>query len=450
MLIRFVDLVIILLGALVASGGANTVETGFASICAFTLSIAFICFPVLGMYRPSRSRPLWHCVLLPVLSWFAVLGSSVLLVAALRGIYPAEIASVARWALFSVLGLIACRLVGRAVSRSFSGVHNGSLTVAIVGTGDHCLQLVQNVGPRGNSVYQIASIFDTGCGVLGNWCGPPVFRDRVGFAAYIRRYKIDELWFALPLSQGATILEFAELFRNDLIDIRFLPDVSGLVPFGSEGIDRVGGPAVKLLGSPVSDQALVSKAIFDRMFAFAMLLALSPLLLVIACAVKLSSRGPVLFKQRRRGVMGEVFEIYKFRSMHVHTEFEGVVKQATRNDPRVTGVGAFLRRTSLDELPQLLNVARGEMSIVGPRPHAIEHDVLYQNIVDGYIHRYRIRPGITGWAQVNGFRGETDTVEKMQRRVQHDLYYVSNWSFAFDMRIILMTLVNGFGHHNAY
>jgi exopolysaccharide biosynthesis polyprenyl glycosylphosphotransferase len=172
--------------------------------------------------------------------------------------------------------------------------------------------------------------------------------------------------------------------------------------------------------------------------------------LCIALAVKLSSPGPVMFTQRRKGANGKVFNIFKFRSMHAHETARGVVQQATRNDPRITRVGAFLRRTSLDELPQFFNVLRGEMSVVGPRPHAIEHDTLYQNIVDGYIHRYRIKPGITGWAQVNGFRGETDRIEKMRGRVEHDLYYLSNWSFWFDVRIVFATVFKGLVHRNAY
>jgi exopolysaccharide biosynthesis polyprenyl glycosylphosphotransferase len=200
----------------------------------------------------------------------------------------------------------------------------------------------------------------------------------------------------------------------------------------------------------LSPLALANKDIFDRVFAALALVALAPLMLVIAAAVKLSSRGPVLFTQRRKGADGRVFRIFKFRSMSVHAPDEGLLQQATRNDPRVTRVGAFLRRTSFDELPQFFNVLIGDMSIVGPRPHAIEHDALYQTVVDDYIQRYRIKPGITGWAQVNGFRGETDRIEKMQGRVDHDLYYLRNWSFALDMRILFATVIKGLTHSNAY
>jgi Undecaprenyl-phosphate glucose phosphotransferase len=209
-------------------------------------------------------------------------------------------------------------------------------------------------------------------------------------------------------------------------------------------------PAINLVASPLSASSMLKKEIFDRLFATAALIALAPLLLAIAIAVKLSSRGPVLFKQKRKGADGRVFTIYKFRSMRLHTEAKGTLSQATRDDRRVTKVGAFLRRTSLDELPQFFNVLRGDMSVVGPRPHALEHDDLYQKVVSGYIHRYRIKPGITGWAQINGFRGETDRIEKMEGRVAHDLYYLGNWSFGLDMRIIAATIFKGLRHTNAY
>jgi Undecaprenyl-phosphate glucose phosphotransferase len=215
-------------------------------------------------------------------------------------------------------------------------------------------------------------------------------------------------------------------------------------------IDLIGAPAISLVASPLPARAIVQKEIFDRVFAALALLALMPLLAIIAIAVKCSSRGPTFFTQYRKGADGRVFKIYKFRTMRPHAEKAGVVTQATKGDPRVTRVGALLRRTSLDELPQFFNVLRGEMSVVGPRPHAIEHDELYQKVINGYIHRYRIKPGITGWAQVNGFRGETDRVEKMQKRVEHDLYYLRNWSFALDMRIVMTTVARGLINSNAY
>jgi putative colanic acid biosynthesis UDP-glucose lipid carrier transferase len=170
----------------------------------------------------------------------------------------------------------------------------------------------------------------------------------------------------------------------------------------------------------------------------------------IAIAIKLSSPGPVFFRQRRKGLKGRPFSIYKFRSMRVHAQERGVVRQATRNDNRITPVGRFLRRTSLDEIPQFINVLRGEMSIVGPRPHALEHDDLYGPLISGYLDRYRIKPGITGWAQINGYRGETDALEKMAGRVEYDLYYLRHRSFWMDIKIVLRTVVRGFLSKQAY
>jgi lipopolysaccharide/colanic/teichoic acid biosynthesis glycosyltransferase len=223
-----------------------------------------------------------------------------------------------------------------------------------------------------------------------------------------------------------------------------------LALFEGSVMDLLGVPTINLATSPLPPKAVMQKDIFDRLFAAGALLAVSPILLACAIAVKLSSSGPVFFKQNRKGADGRVFTIFKFRTMRLHAQKAGVLEQAKRGDPRITRVGGFLRRTSLDELPQFINVLRGEMSVVGPRPHALEHDDLYQKVVSGYIHRYRIKPGITGWAQVNGFRGETDRIEKMEGRVAHDLYYLGNWSFGLDVKIIFATIFKGLRHTNAY
>ncbi|RME08664.1 MAG: exopolysaccharide biosynthesis polyprenyl glycosylphosphotransferase, partial [Bacteroidetes bacterium] len=168
-----------------------------------------------------------------------------------------------------------------------------------------------------------------------------------------------------------------------------------------------------------------------------------------ALAVKLSSKGPVLFKQRRYGLDGQIVEVWKFRSMTV-TEDGDNIRQARKNDPRVTPVGSFLRRTSLDELPQFINVLQGRMSIVGPRPHAVAHNEQYRKLIKGYMWRHKVKPGITGWAQVNGWRGETDTLEKMKKRVEYDLDYIRRWSLWLDLKIILLTVFKGFVGKNAY
>ena len=192
------------------------------------------------------------------------------------------------------------------------------------------------------------------------------------------------------------------------------------------------------------------KALEDRVLALLIIIGISPLLLLIALLVKCTSRGPIFFKQLRHGWDGHIIKIYKFRTMYQHYEEGGKVTQASLNDQRITPFGRFLRRTSLDELPQFINVLQGRMSIVGPRPHAVSHNEFYKDSIKAYMQRHKVKPGITGWAQINGWRGETETLEKMEKRVEYDLFYIEHWSLAFDLKIILLTFFQGFFNKNAY
>lgn len=210
-----------------------------------------------------------------------------------------------------------------------------------------------------------------------------------------------------------------------------------------------GIPLFAICETPFAGMNGVLKRASDLVFSSGLLVLLWPLLALIAIGVRLSSPGPILFKQRRYGLYGESIMVYKFRSMTV-CEADAAVVQAKRNDERVTPLGKFLRRTSLDELPQLFNVLLGSMSLVGPRPHAVSHNEAYRKVIDGYMRRHKVRPGITGWAQVNGCRGETETVEKMQRRVEYDLDYLRNWSLGLDIAILLRTARLVWRDRNAY
>ena len=202
-------------------------------------------------------------------------------------------------------------------------------------------------------------------------------------------------------------------------------------------------PVLDVFDRPIADWDVVMKWLFDKAVGGLALIAALPVMAIVALAVRLDSRGPALFKQKRYGFNNELIEVYKFRSMYVDQADATASKLVTKGDPRVTRVGRFIRKTSLDELPQLLNVVlKGNLSLVGPRPHAVHAkavDRLYDEAVDGYFARHRVKPGITGWAQINGWRGETDNDEKIQRRVEHDLYYIENWSVLFDLYILAMT-----------
>jgi putative colanic acid biosynthesis UDP-glucose lipid carrier transferase len=267
---------------------------------------------------------------------------------------------------------------------------------------------------------------------------------------YVECNRISQVWIALPMSAQEQISNILKALDHSTADIKFVPDLFGLQLL-NHSVDQVAGlPVINLRASPLDGNARLIKAIEDRMLAAMILVLIAPLLTTIAIAVKLSSPGPVLFRQKRHGLDGKIIEVWKFRTMRVHAEEGDRVTQATRHDPRITKLGRILRRTSADELPQFFNVLQGSMSIVGPRPHALAHNHQYKDEVENYMQRHRVKPGITGWAQVNGLRGETDTIAKMAARVEYDLYYMQNWSLMFDLRIVALTVVKGLVGRNAY
>lgn len=255
----------------------------------------------------------------------------------------------------------------------------------------------------------------------------------------IDRHDVRTVYFAIPLAQSDLIESMYFQLLDRHVAVHWVPDIFSLLLVNHSVREMAGLPMLTLSETPLTGTRLLIKSIEDFVLSALLLLAISPLLAIIALAIKLDSPGPVFFKQARNGWSGKTFRIWKFRSMHVHQPENGVVKQATRNDPRVTRVGAFLRRTSLDELPQLLNVLGGSMSLVGPRPHAVQHDVEYSQRINSYFARHNIKPGITGLAQVRGFRGETTDIEMMRQRVEADIEYINNWSLWLDIVILLRT-----------
>lgn len=257
--------------------------------------------------------------------------------------------------------------------------------------------------------------------------------------ALVKTHDIDIIYLSLPMASQPRILSILDELKDTTASIYFVPDmfVTDLIQGHSSQV--CGMPVISVCESPFRAYDGVMKRMSDMVFATLILIMISPVLVCIAIAVRLGSPGPIIFKQRRYGLDGQEILIYKFRSMTV-TEDGGVVTQAKKNDSRITPLGAILRRTSLDELPQFINVLQGRMSIVGPRPHAVAHNEMYRKLIKGYMVRHKVKPGITGWAQVNGFRGETETLDKMQARIDYDLDYLRNWSLRLDIHIILRTV----------
>jgi putative colanic acid biosynthesis UDP-glucose lipid carrier transferase len=268
-------------------------------------------------------------------------------------------------------------------------------------------------------------------------------------ADYVRLNSVSSIYICLPMRPDERVTRLLEELKDTTASVYFVPDLYAFDTMQAQVCDLDGIPLFAVRETPFSGMNGVLKRASDIVFATIILLLIWPLLLVLAVGVRMSSPGPVLFRQRRYGLYGESINVYKFRTMRVMQDGQ-TVPQAQRNDPRVTRFGSFLRRTSLDELPQLFNVLMGTMSLVGPRPHAVSHNEEYRKVIAGYMLRHKVRPGITGWAQVNGYRGETETVEKMQRRVEYDLDYLRNWSLRLDLNILARTALLVWRDRNAY
>lgn len=257
-----------------------------------------------------------------------------------------------------------------------------------------------------------------------------------------------EIWIALPLRADKKVHDILHETRHLTCIVKFIPDIFNFRLLNHSVIEIANMPIIEINGSPLSFHNRCLKRIEDIVLSLIIIMIISPIFIAVSFLVKLTSKGPIIYKQERHGWNGKTIKVYKFRSMsHCHN---ALFVQATKNDSRITPLGKILRKTSIDELPQFINVLQGRMSIVGPRPHPLAMNEAYKDQVDNYMQRHKVKPGITGWAQINGFRGETDTIEKMEKRIEYDLFYIENWSIALDLKIIFLTVFKGFIGKNAY
>ena len=360
------------------------------------------------------------------------------------------------WYASGALVLVTFRLSLRALVQHWTADGRLKRRTVIVGGGKDAAVLIDAIRRGAGSDVNLIGLFDDrdddrspdmvmGCPKLGRVSG---------LVEFARQTRVDLVIVSMPLSAEKRVLEMLKQLWVLPVDIRLSAHMSKL-RFAARSYTYLGDvPLFDVADRPISDWNLIFKWLFDHLVAALAIVALSPVMIATAIAIKLDSKGPVLFKQKRQGFNNEIIEVYKFRSMYVEQADRGAAKLVTRDDPRVTKVGRFIRKTSIDELPQLFNVLKGQLSIVGPRPHALEAkaaNVLYYEAVEGYFARHRVKPGITGWAQVNGWRGETDTLDKIMQRVNHDLYYIEHWSILLDLYILIMTPVSLFTRsENAY
>ena len=427
----------------------------YAGAVVAVAALALAAFQAAGTYRIAAFRAFFKTALKISAGWMLAF----LLVA--TGLVLAKVADhySRLWLAAYFAGGIGLLLTGRFV---LSGVivaqtRKGRFDrrTAIVGGGKAAEELIAALETQSESGIRIVGVFDDrnddrSTDVVA---GYPKLGSVNDLVAYARTTRLDLIVFTIPISAEGRILQMLSKLWVLPIDIRLSAHATKLRlrPRSYSYLGSV--PVLDVFDRPIADWDVVMKTVFDRTVGLAMLVALAPVMIGVALAVKLTSRGPVFFRQKRHGFNNELIDVFKFRSMYVDACDATAAKMVTKGDARVTPVGRFIRKTSLDELPQLFNVIKGDLSLVGPRPHALQAkaaNTLYDQVVDGYFARHKVKPGITGWAQVNGWRGETDTSEKLQRRVEHDLYYIENWSVLFDLQILMTTPFALFKTENAY
>jgi Undecaprenyl-phosphate glucose phosphotransferase len=415
-----------------------------------------VAFEVAGIYRMQsfRSRTTQYARLITAWLLIFLFLSAAFFLGKLQDVFSRV------WMLsFFSLGLMALagfRMLLVGLIRRWA--HEGRLTrrTVIVGGGELGAELIKQFKDKRGSDVRIIGLFDDrnderSPNTIGGQAKLGTVDDLVEFA---RRTRIDLVIFSLPISAETRILQMLQKLWVLPVDIRLAAHTNKL-QFRPRSYSYLGSvPVLDVFDRPIADWDVVMKWLFDKFVGGIALLFAAPIMALVALAIKLDSRGPVLFKQKRYGFNNELIEIYKFRSMYTDKTDATASKLVTKDDPRVTRVGRFIRKTSLDELPQLFNVVfKGNLSLVGPRPHAVNAQAahrLYDEAVDGYFARHRVKPGITGWAQINGWRGETDTNEKIQARVEHDLFYIENWSLLFDLYILARTPFALLSTENAY
>ncbi len=402
----------------------------------------------------SNNKTYWKSSVIAVcMQWFLVVGLLLLVGFASKTSEHFSREVILSWFFLTPVILVITQLFLRRLLLNVSLNKKNCAKAVVIGLNDLSASLINEL--HRNPLIGIDSIgyFDDrsqdrlddkvdqqNCPYLGNIKQAP---------AYAKTHHIQHIYIALPMTAQPRIQSLLEELHDTTASIYFIPDIF-LFDLIQANISTIRGiPVIAICETPFTGINGLSKRLSDILISLMILLLVSPILLLIALGVKLTSPGPVLFKQRRYGLDGEEIIVYKFRSMTV-CEDGGNVPQAQRNDPRITHFGAFLRKTSLDELPQFLNVIQGRMSIVGPRPHAVSHNELYRKLIKGYMIRHKVKPGITGWAQVNGYRGETDIIEKMQGRIEYDLDYLRNWSLFLDLLIIFKTIGIVVKDKNAY
>jgi len=404
------------------------------------LILALIVFSLTFPGTPPKGTSLRALAGDVISSWFVVVGLLLLIGWATRTLGSFDPRVILAWVIAAPVALFAARALMPVVLLRLLAVEGVQRVAVIAGEGELGRKLAERIQVSPFLGIRFAGFFDDRSPERIGGVGPgEILGPLEHVAAYVKTHHVDLIYVTLPMASQPRILKLLDELHDTTASIYFVPDIF-LFDLIQARMDTIGGmPVVAACETPFYGISGLIKRATDIILASVILALILPLMLVIAIGVKMSSPGPVLFKQRRYGLDGKEIVVYKFRTMNV-LEDGNVIKQATRDDRRVTRFGAFLRQWSLDELPQFFNVLQGSMSVVGPRPHAVAHNEMYRRLIKGYMIRNKVKPGITGLAQVNGLRGETDTLEKMQLRIEHDLDYLRHWSLQLDLQIVVKTI----------
>jgi putative colanic acid biosynthesis UDP-glucose lipid carrier transferase len=374
-----------------------------------------------------------------LMRWCIVLAALLALgyVTRVSGYYPRRVALT--WACLTPALVIAATLVLQQLLQQLLRDPANARKAVIAGCTDSSKALAERLMEHNDSYMSVVGCFDDRDGERLNGSRAVRLLGRLAdLPEFVKTHAVDVVFVALPIRHLSRVMALVDALRDTTASIYYVPDIAVFDLIQSQNASVAGIPVISMCETPFFGRRAVVKRLTDISLAAVLLLLLAPLMLLIALAVRCTSRGPVIFKQRRYGLNGEEIIVHKFRTMTVVEDGAAIV-QVTRADPRVTAVGSFLRRYSLDELPQLINVLQGSMSLVGPRPHAVAHNEVYRKLIKGYMTRHKVLPGITGWAQVNGLRGETITLDQMEARVLYDLEYLRCWSIKLDLQILAKT-----------
>jgi putative colanic acid biosynthesis UDP-glucose lipid carrier transferase len=416
-----------------------------------TFVLTIMVFQAAQLYQPWRGADLMRMVHKVFLAWLVIVAIVVMLGYVTKTSIHFSRKVLLSWMVTVPVALVVLRLQVFWGLRWLRQQGRNARTVVIAGAGDLGRRLAKNVVETPWLGMRLLGFFDdqVTAAVHLDHQAYPVLGTLDDMIEFVQKQQVVMVYLALPLRAEDRLRQVAESLLDTTASVYYVPDIFTFSLLSSSLTDLRGIPLIALWETPFFGVNGWLKRAEDLVLASLILILVSPLLFFIALGVKLSSPGPIIFKQRRYGLDGHEIMVYKFRTMKVCEDGRDI-SQATKNDSRVTAFGRFLRRTSLDELPQFFNVVKGSMSIVGPRPHAVAHNEYYRRLIPGYMLRHKVRPGLTGWAQINGWRGETETLEKMEKRVEYDLDYLRRWSLWFDLKIIIITIFRSFRDSHAY